>query len=75
MPYGTGPLIRQTIMHAAPWQRYLIGVAMVAGGIVLVMLGHVAGGVLSVAGIFLLWRMMHYRLRRRQRDARVDPRE
>lgn len=29
MPYGTGPLIRQALVTASPWQRYLIGIAMV----------------------------------------------
>ncbi len=61
MPYGMGPIIRQALIHASPWQRYLIGVAMVAGGVGLVLLGHVAGGVLSVAGLLLLWQMVHHR--------------
>ncbi len=62
MPYGSGPLIRQTLLRATPWQRYAIGVAMAAGGVVLVLLGHVAGGLLAVAGVVLLWRMVRYRL-------------
>ncbi len=66
MPYGSGPLIRQALTRATPWQRYLIGVAMVAAGVALVLLGHVAGGLLAVAGVLLLWRMVRYRLRRRQ---------
>lgn len=61
MPYGMGPIIRQALIQASPWQRYLIGVAMVAGGVGLVLLGHVAGGVLSVAGLLLLWQMFHRR--------------
>ena len=69
MPYGSGPIIRQALMHATPWQRYLIGVAMVAGGVVLVLLGRVTGGLLAVAGAFLLWRMVRFRLRR----SRVTP--
>ena len=31
-------------MRATPWQRSLIGAAMVAGGVVFVLFGHVAGG-------------------------------
>lgn len=63
MPYGSGPIIRQALMRATPWQRYLIGVAMVAGGVALVLLGRVTGGLLAVAGFFLLWRMAGARLR------------
>jgi hypothetical protein len=63
MPYGSGPIIREALVRAAPWQRYLIGVAMVAGGIALALLGHVTGGLLAVAGAVLLWRMVRDRLR------------
>jgi hypothetical protein len=67
MPYGSGPLIRQALMGAKPWQRYLIAVAMVGGGVVLVVIGHVAGALLAVSGVLLLVRMVQFRLRRRQR--------
>jgi hypothetical protein len=62
MAYGTGPLLRQALRRASPWQRYLIGAAMVAGGVMLVLIGHVAGGLLSVAGILLLFSMTRDRL-------------
>lgn len=65
MHYGSGQAIRQTIMVANPWQRYLLGVAMIAGGAVLVAIGHIAGGLLAVAGVVLLWRMVQDRLRSR----------
>jgi hypothetical protein len=64
MPYGSGPLIRHAFTQATPWQRSLIAVGMVAGGVVLVLLGHVAGGLLAVTGILLLWRMLRSRFRR-----------
>ena len=64
MPYGTGPIIRQALIGATPRQRYLIGIAMVVGGIALVALGHVTGGLLAVVGAFLLWRMVRGQLRR-----------
>jgi hypothetical protein len=60
MAYGTG-LLREALLRANPWQRYLIAVAMIAGGVVLVLLGRVAGGLLSLAGLFLLWRMVQHR--------------
>jgi uncharacterized protein involved in response to NO len=63
MHYGGGQAIRQAIMAAKPWQRYLLGVAMIAVGAVLVTVGHVAGGLLAVAGVILLWRMVRHRLR------------
>ncbi len=62
MPYGTGPIIRQALIGATSWQRYLIGVAMVVGGVALVALGRVTGGLLAVAGAFLLWRMVRGQL-------------
>ena len=61
--HGSGQAIRQAIMVAKPWQRYLIGVAMIAAGAVLVAVGHIAGGLLAVAGVVLLWRMVRHRLR------------
>ena len=61
MAYGTGPLLRQALLRAKPWQRYLIAVAMIAGGVVLVLLGRVTGALLSVAGLFLLGQMIRYR--------------
>jgi uncharacterized membrane protein YiaA len=65
MHYGSGQAIRQAIMVAKPWQRYLIGVAMIAVGVVLVTVGHIAGGLLAVAGVVLLWRMVRHTLRSR----------
>jgi len=73
MPYGTGPIIRQAFIGATPWQRYLIGVAMVVGGVALVALGRVTGGLLAVAGAFLLWRMVRGQLRRRQATPESSP--
>jgi hypothetical protein len=62
MHYGSGRAIRQAIMMAKPWQRYFIGVAMIAAGAVLTTVGHIAGGLLAVAGVFLLWRTLRHRL-------------
>jgi hypothetical protein len=73
MPYGTGPIVRQALIGATPWQRYLIGVAMVVGGIALVALGRVTGGLLAVAGAFLLWRMVRGQLRRPQATPGSSP--
>lgn len=64
MPYGSGPALRMALVHAKPWQRYLIGLVMVAGGVALVLIGHVAGGLLAVAGVLLLFRMARYRVGR-----------
>jgi hypothetical protein len=64
MAYGTGPLVRQALLRAKPWQRYLIAVAMIAGGVVLALLGRVTGALLSAAGLFLLGQMIRYRLGR-----------
>ena len=33
MLYGAGPAIRLALVHAKPWQRYLIGVAMIEAGV------------------------------------------
>ena len=64
MHYDGGQVIRQALIQAKPWQRYLIGVAMIAVGSVLVIIGHFAGGLLAVAGVILLSRMARHRLRR-----------
>ena len=61
MHYGSGPVVRQALLRAAPWQRVLIGAAMVAGGVVFVLFGHVAGVLLAGAGALLLWRMVRER--------------
>jgi uncharacterized membrane protein YoaK (UPF0700 family) len=65
MHYGSGQAIRQAIMVAKPWQRYLIAIAMIAVGAVLVTVGHIAAGLLAIAGVLLLWRMVRHSLRRR----------
>jgi hypothetical protein len=66
MPYGSGPLIRSAVVGATPWQRYLICVAMIGGGVVLALVGHYTGGVLSVMGVLMLVGMLRYRLGRRR---------
>lgn len=75
MPYGSGPLIQRALVRGAPWQRSLLGLAMVAAGVALVLLGHVGGGLLAAAGVLVLWRMVRHRLDRRQGTAPegVDP--
>lgn len=65
MPYGSGPVIRQALIHAKPWQRYLISTAMILGGACLAALGYVAGVLLAAAGALLMWRMLRYRMRSR----------
>lgn len=72
MPYGAGPLVREAILRARPWQRSLIGITMVATGALLLWLGHVAGSVLSIAGAVLLWRMLDGRRRHRGRTGRTS---
>ena len=32
MPYGSGQVARMALMHAKPWQRYVIHIAMIGGG-------------------------------------------
>ena len=62
MPYGSGQVIRQAMMYAKPWQRYVMAGAMIGGGIGLVAVGHIAGVVLATVGGLLLWRMLQVRL-------------
>jgi uncharacterized protein involved in response to NO len=63
MPYGSGQVIRQAMMYAKPWQRYVIAGAMIACGVGLIAVGHVTGALLAAAGALILWRMVRYRLR------------
>jgi membrane-bound metal-dependent hydrolase YbcI (DUF457 family) len=72
MHYGSRQSIRQAFMIAKPWQRYLIAVAMIAVGAVLMVVGHIAGGFLAVAGVVLLWRMVRDRLPRARRGSPGD---
>jgi len=71
MPYGSGPAIRLAMVHAKPWQRYLICVVMIAGGAALVALGHIAGVVLAAVGCLVMWRMIQYRIRS-QKDGGIS---
>jgi hypothetical protein len=64
MPYGSGPLVRHALQRATGWQRYAIAAAMVAAGVVFVVLGRYVGGLLAAGGLLLLWRMASERLRR-----------
>jgi hypothetical protein len=66
MTYSSGPAIRLAMVHAKPWQRYLICVVMIAGGGALVALGHIAGVVLAAVGCLVMWRMIRYRVRSRK---------
>jgi hypothetical protein len=68
MPYGSGPAIRLAMVHAKPWQRYLIVVAMMAGGAALLALGHVAGVVLAAVGCLTMLRMIQSRIRPGKED-------
>jgi hypothetical protein len=61
MPYGPGLLVRSALVNAKPWQRYVICVAMIAGGTALAILGHLAGAVLSIGGIVLFSRLLRAR--------------
>ncbi len=73
MPFGSGQMIRQALIHAKPWQRYVIAGAMIAGGAGLVVLGHVAGVLLAAAGLLLVGRMLRYRIRSRSGSRRAGP--
>jgi hypothetical protein len=67
MPYGSGHLIRQALVVAKPWQRYVLAIVMVAAGVGLVFVGHVAGALLGGAGLLLLVRMVRVRVGGRHR--------
>jgi hypothetical protein len=56
------------IVHARPWQRYLICAVMIVGGAALVALGHIVGVVLAALGGLAMWRMNQYRIRSRKED-------
>jgi hypothetical protein len=61
MPYGTGLVARSALINAKPWQRYVIVIAMIAGGAALAILGHLAGALLSIGGIVLFSRLLRAR--------------
>ena len=58
MPYGAGMILRTAMGRAKkPWQRVAICVVMIAAGVVLVVVGHVTGALLAVAGVGMLVRL------------------
>ncbi|HUC04945.1 MAG TPA: hypothetical protein VL961_06075 [Acidimicrobiales bacterium] len=61
--YGSGAVLRGALVNAKPWQRYLIAVGMIAAGVILTLLGHVASILLAGAGVLLLVRMLQFRYR------------
>jgi hypothetical protein len=69
MPYGSGQVIRQAMMFAKPWQRYVMAGAMIGGGVGLAAVGHITGIVLAAVGALLLWRMFQVRLRTRHQNS------
>ncbi len=54
MPYGSGHAVRQAMTYAKPWQRYVIAVAMIVGGVGLAAFGRLSGVVLAALGVLLL---------------------
>jgi len=76
MPYGMQREIRQAFLVAKPWQRYVICILMIAGGVGLAFVGHLAGLVISFVGILMIWKMLAYRLRmgrgQRERSPELD---
>ena len=63
-------LMRQqagNLRYLRPWQRWLVAVALVLGGVALVVVGFRLGAVAVLLGARLLWSMA--RRRRRHADA------
>jgi len=52
--HGMGRGVRQMMLYAKPWQRYLLSGAIIAVGAVLVALGHARGAILIVLGALFL---------------------
>ena len=67
-----GQMIRQALMVAKPWQRYLICAAMIVGGIGLVATGHLGGIVLAALGLVIGVRMLQYRVQKIRKSHHVD---
>jgi hypothetical protein len=72
MPYGTGLVARTVLINAKPWQRYVIAIAMIVGGVALAISGHLAGSLLSIGGIVLLSRMLSAQRRARLAHRSID---
>lgn len=66
--HGVGGILRQAMIYAKPWQRYLLTGAVVALGIALVMLGQAKGLVLVALGTL----MTYGAIRRRNISKRSD---
>jgi Flp pilus assembly protein TadB len=67
--FGAGMLLRQqagNLRYMKPWQRWLVAVALLLGGVALIVAGVRVGAVAVLLGARLLWVMGR---RRRQRAA------
>jgi hypothetical protein len=64
MPFGSGPVVRQALVKATWWQRALVGAAMLATGVALVLFARLEGALLAATGVLVLWRTARHRVGR-----------
>lgn len=74
MPHG-GPILylRQSVeqvRHAKTWQQLLFGAGLIAGGAVLVAVGHVAGAIVVLLGASLVGPVLRRLVRRHGRSSK-----
>jgi hypothetical protein len=61
--HGSGQALRTTLATARPWQRVVLCLGMILGGVALITVGHVLGVVLVVLGAGVLVRTVQHRIR------------
>jgi hypothetical protein len=59
--HGLGRGLRQAILYAKPWQRYVLIGIVIALGLALVAVGHFKGLILVAIGVFTAFEVIHYR--------------
>jgi hypothetical protein len=74
MPHGGGPIIylRQSveqIRYAKVWQQLLYSTGLIAGGAVLIAVGHIAGAIMVLLGLSVLAPMLRRVVKRRGRSS------
>lgn len=72
MLHGMGAELRQVMLYAKPWQRYLISGVIIAAGIVMITFGDLRGVLFVGIGGLLFWRMVPARFRMKRTTGHVD---
>lgn len=66
--HGVGRILRQAMVYAKPWQRYVLIGDVTTLGLALVVLGQTKGVILIALGVFMTFEAVRYRNGSRRDD-------